>query len=122
MKKFGLCRGRHEIRHKNEVVNDFIFNNEVNPLDVNGLEQIALETLSAIDNNEPVALYVTGLSVALIAVVNAAIKLDQELTLYHYDRETGDYYPQKLAITGEICPFCHQPHGSGWYCKHCGSC
>ena len=42
-------------------------------------------------------LYVTGLSVALVAVLNAARVRGVSVTLYHYDRETGEYYAQEVA-------------------------
>lgn len=42
-------------------------------------------------------LYVTGLSVALVAVLNAARVRKVSVTLYHYDRETGEYYSQEVA-------------------------
>lgn len=41
-------------------------------------------------------LYVTGLTVALISVLNACRELEIEVTLYHYDRESGNYYPQQV--------------------------
>lgn len=41
-------------------------------------------------------LYVTGLTVALVAVLNACHKLGIVVTLYHYDREEGNYYPQQV--------------------------
>ena len=39
-------------------------------------------------------LYVTGLTVATVAVVNVCIRVGISLTLMHYDQSTGDYYPQ----------------------------
>ena len=48
-------------------------------------------------------LYVTGLTVALVSVLNACRQLGIVGTLYHYDREEGNYYPAKgLVIGGEI--------------------
>ncbi len=41
-------------------------------------------------------LYVTGLTVALVAVLNVTRELGIEVTLYHFNRETGEYYPQKV--------------------------
>jgi len=42
-------------------------------------------------------LYVTGLTVALIAVLNTCKRHNIPVTLYHYDRDTGDYFPQPVA-------------------------
>ena len=39
-------------------------------------------------------LYVTGLTVATVAVINVCIRVGISLTLMHYDQSTGDYYPQ----------------------------
>ena len=91
--KFGLCRGRHEI----PGVENYIFPGEVNPLDTKGLELDAVLALEAAgDLSDGIDLYVTGLTVALIAVVNAAITHGIALTLFHFDRATGNYYPQEL--------------------------
>lgn len=44
-------------------------------------------------------LYVTGLTVALVSVINVCIRENIGLTLWYYDRNKGDYYPQKLSHT-----------------------
>lgn len=41
-------------------------------------------------------LYVTGLTVALIAVLNATRELNIKVTLWHFDRENGKYYSQEV--------------------------
>ena len=41
-------------------------------------------------------LYVTGLTVAVIAILNVCRGEDINVTLWHYDRDTGEYYPQKV--------------------------
>lgn len=41
-----------------------------------------------------ISIYVTGLTVALIAVLNVCRREKLCVTLWHYDRETGGYYPQ----------------------------
>lgn len=46
--------------------------------------------------NVHINLYVTGLTVALIAVINAMRAEDVTITLWHYNKETGEYYPQEL--------------------------
>lgn len=45
---------------------------------------------------EELTLYVTGLTVALVAVINACRGFNVKLTLMHYDRESGTYYPQEV--------------------------
>ena len=109
--KMGLCQGRHDIPD----VDGYIFQREINPLDTVGAETAACERLlslypevttstSCLPNQAdytdiPVYirghldLYVTGLTMALVAALNACRKLGIVVTLYHYDRE-GGYYPQ----------------------------
>ena len=98
----GLCEGRHEIP---QVTDGYIFPSEVNPTDIDGLRRTACNKLCTtytnkglhIDEDMPILhLYVTGLTVALVEVINVCKKLDITLILYHYNRETGDYYPQNV--------------------------
>lgn len=44
-----------------------------------------------------VNLYVTGLTVALIAALNVCKQEGLNVTLWHYNRETDNYYPQTVA-------------------------
>lgn len=44
-----------------------------------------------------VNLYVTGLTVALIATINVCRREGLNVTLWHYNRETDSYYPQNVA-------------------------
>ena len=115
--RIGLCAARHEM-----PVNTFLFDTEVNPLDVNGLAARAEERLHTLaeevgvtvtekvcktlnTSNDDVyrrcydarlVIYVTGLSVALVAAINAALPLFAEVVLMHYDRESGQYYEQEV--------------------------
>lgn len=91
IKKIGLCLGRHKIKE----VQEYIFPQEVNPLDVKELEETALEIVSKIEDDE-LHIYVTGLTVALIASLNACKKLNKKVVLYHFDRTSGKYYPQEV--------------------------
>lgn len=47
-------------------------------------------------NIDRLRLYVTGLSVALVAALNACRELGIAVELLHYDRETGTYYGQEV--------------------------
>ena len=53
----GLCKGRHQING----VEEYIFPNEVNPLDLNGMN---IQIHEALKDADAVRLYVTGLTVA----------------------------------------------------------
>lgn len=59
------------------------------------VEAKAEEKLSDLDIKQ-LNLYVTGLIVALIATLNSARDLGISVTLYHYNRETGEYYAQEV--------------------------
>lgn len=128
MKKLevGLIKGRHEL-----PVDKYIFENEeLNPLDVRGLKTkaelkiINLLKEANIDkvyttvclSNEieyvdiPVwqydcqlVIYVTGLTVALTAVLSAFVnKFLYGIVLKHYDKDSGSYYEQVFQTCGEL--------------------
>lgn len=84
-----LCAARHEMPENDGA----IFGTEVNPLDISTLDRIAEERVEGLSE---LTLYITGLSVALVAVINACHKYNVVLTLMHYDRSSGCYYPQKV--------------------------
>lgn len=85
-----LCEGRHEIP---QAIDGSIFGTELNPLDLAGMETEAKKQLHGVFT---LNLYVTGLTVALVAVLNVCREQKIKVTLYHYNRETGDYYPQEV--------------------------
>ena len=91
IKIFGLCSARHAMP---DCVQEFIFPNEISdPTDTESLYQLAAQSLKDCDS---VTVYVTGLTVALGAVVSYCAKNAIGLTLMHFDRNSGDYYPQCL--------------------------
>ncbi len=87
-KNFALCEGRHEMPKE---VSGAVFTNTINPLDVEGLEKVASEKLADV---QQLTLYVTGLTVALVAVINVCHEKGIELTLMHFDKVAGNYYQQ----------------------------
>jgi hypothetical protein len=88
----GLIKGRHNIPQ----VDQYVFNANLNPTDVNGTENLAYNFLSKLKVNH-INLYVTGLTMALVAVLNSCKDLDIKVTLFHFDKETGSYFPQVVA-------------------------
>jgi len=88
-----LCSGRHEIK---DAKDGAIFDVIQDPTDVKGLEKYALKKLLDLDIRY-LNLYVTGLTVALIASLNACKKLDIKVTLWHFDRETDTYFSQEVC-------------------------
>jgi len=99
----------------------------VDPTNVDELDRIAVEFVRSVDGKD-IHLVVTGLSVALVAVIKAVTACANDnssatsLTLWHFDRATGDYYPQKVVKFPEICPFCGHIIAPGeWGCSACES-
>ena len=43
-----------------------------------------------------VDIYATGLTAAVLAAVNIACLLFDEVKVMHYNRDTGEYYPQRI--------------------------
>lgn len=112
--KVGLCSGRHEIRG----ITEYIFASVPNPADVDAINRRACEWVEAniptrisycaglnqIDDTDVahvvgdarLVIYVTGLTVALCAVLRACARRGVSVVLMHYDRDTNSYLPQKM--------------------------
>lgn len=91
MKKImALCESRHPFPAE---VEGAVYPQNVDPLDIRGLRAMACDALVGVTE---LTLYVTGLTVALIEVLNVCKVLSIKLTLMHYNRETGEYYPQEV--------------------------
>jgi len=88
--KIGVCEGRHEM-----PVEKYIYGQQVNPLDVIGLETQAEKRLLELKGDcNQLHLYVTGLTVAVIATIKMAIKMFDNVVLLHYNRDSNSYYQQ----------------------------
>lgn len=87
-----LCEGRHDIP---DAIDGSIFNNSVDPLNIHELDTIATSVLS--QNVKKLNLYVTGLTVALVSVLNVCRTLGISVVLYHFDRESCKYFPQSVV-------------------------
>ena len=99
-----LCEARHQMP---ECVTGAIYPNTVDPLDIAGITETA-DMFMREHFGEDVNVYVTGLTVCTIAVIKAALmRLATErarprtLTLWYFDRATGDYYPQVIISREE---------------------
>lgn len=112
---FGLCRGRHEI----PSVEVYLFPHEVDPTNVDALRKRAWEGIPK--DASKVTVYVTGLTVAMMAVVQVCFARQIALTAMHYNRETEDFYPQEI-LEYQMCGFCHKPMSLyDLACPHCGA-
>lgn len=106
-----LCEGRHAMP---EGITSSVYPMSVDPTDIDTLDRVAVDFVRACDGKD-INLVVTGLSVALVSVIKA-------VTLWHFNRDTGDYYAQKVVDYPRICPFCRHIMGPGeWACGSCGS-
>lgn len=119
-----LCEGRHAMP---EGITSSVYPMSVDPTDIDSLDRVAVDFVRSCDGKH-INLVVTGLSVALVSVIKAvaACAADDSaatsLTLWHFNRDTGDYYAQKVVDYPRICPFCGHIMGSGeWACGACGS-
>lgn len=88
----GLVQGRHEISE----VKDYIFTNTLDPADIMGIRSLAKKSLEFLYKGDSLTVYVTGLTVALVEVINICHSKGVRLTLMHFDRETGTYFPQEV--------------------------
>ena len=90
----GLCAGRYEL-----PVNGYIFGNIVDPMDMHGMMNTVHE---ALQNVESLELYVTGLTVACTTVIRYCINNLIPVKLMHFDRESGEYYPQVILSEDDV--------------------
>ena len=112
----GLCAGRHEL-----PVSEYIFNEIKDPSDINAIQNMAYEwvnshchirtayreSLNQAEQGDQlcyvgdhVILYVTGLTVALAAVIRACAENGVSLTLRHYNPKTDNYTDQMMFYFG----------------------
>ena len=88
----GLIQGRHEISE----VKEYIFENALDPADIQGIRSLAQQNLGFLKAGDSLKVYVTGLTVALVEVINICHEKGVRLTLMHFDREKGTYFPQEI--------------------------
>lgn len=109
----GLCASRHPM-----PVTEYIYPESVNPTDFDGMEKTAEEFIlqhvgltvterHALDQRygedvpcwsgkRSLTVYVTGLTACTAAVIKACALNGVALTLMHFDRESGEYLPQRI--------------------------
>lgn len=92
--KVQLCESRHVVLGD---IDGYIFPNTIEDVtNVMELEEIALNSITKLGETSHLDIYVTGLTVALIATLNVARKCNIDVTLLHYDRENGKYFSQHV--------------------------
>ena len=94
--KVAVCKGRHEIP---QATDGAIFEQTITEMDPFSLLLEASKRLFfdfALHSGDSVELYVTGLTMATLAVVNVCHSVGIQLVCHHYDKETGKYIPQLM--------------------------
>lgn len=105
-REVGLCRARHEM-----PVDEYIFEQIYYPNDFVWQQRVADSFVADVaENNEQLYLYVTGLSMALAAVIRACYEQHVPLVLWHWDSNKKIYHPQHMFNGGEV-----------WEEEHAGS-
>lgn len=92
-----LCESRHEIP---EATDGAIYPAEIaNPMDFGVLREIARDSLTPafVDGVKTVNVYVTGLTPALLSVINYCRECNVKCVTYHYDRSSGKYLPLPMV-------------------------
>lgn len=91
--KVGLIRDRHRI-----PVDVFVFDFVRNPINIEQLNIESYNALSEIKRQgiEHIDLYVTGLTTALVSVLNSCKELELDVTLWHHNKQTGGYFRQEV--------------------------
>ena len=88
----GLVEGRHPL-----PVDTYIYDVIEDITDVQDIERRAYAFLSGYNKGDHVTLYITGLTVALVAVIKACQECGLTLTFMHFNQATGEgYYPQQV--------------------------
>jgi len=100
--RIGLCEGRHDIVDGENEVTTFVFSEAItDPHDFAGMREHALAFWTDLLNREsageePIHLFVTGLTSALVATIQAYTDFPYApaLVLRHFDRNTNGYTEQ----------------------------
>lgn len=94
----GTVSGRHQL-----PVQEYVINEEIEDVtDVASIQKRVdkyfEEKLANVDEKVEIILYVTGLTLVVLAIVNTCKKYGCDLVCMHYDRENNCYIGQKILI------------------------
>ena len=91
--KLGAVEGRHEING----IDGYVLHTVEDVTDLNGIEKAVNASLDKkLVGYDKLALYVTGLTSVVLAVVKYCYGNDIELSCYHFDRDSNDYFEQVI--------------------------
>lgn len=91
MLNYGLVRGRHPL-----PVDSYIFDEVADVLDFASMRAVVEEFVAGISAGSEIEVYVTGLTACTAEVIRSCALHGVGLTLYHFDRDSGGYVPQRL--------------------------
>ena len=111
--KVGLIRGRHEMpvdeyildevedvfdfKLMGQLINSFLTKRVgINVKTAHCINQCDYTDVDSFHGERKLVVYVTGLTAATAALVEKCARNGVDLTLMHYNAETGEYVPQKL--------------------------
>lgn len=126
--RVALCAGRHEIPVAHGAIFETIEDvTNTGRMEVHAMRYIrkAATEAARVGKYLHLEVYVTGLTPALVAVINAAMYYHKRhgvaLTLWHYNRDEGEYFRQEV-LAPQVCPFCgaEVPFGE-CTCPICGA-
>jgi len=89
VKKVGLIQGRHPL-----PVEGYIIQGDIPPEKMNKPGILSLVDLSLCKGEETVALYITGLTIAALTVVDVLRSCGIGVEIWNFDPQTGKYYSQ----------------------------
>lgn len=89
-----VCKGRHEIP---QATDGAIFEQTITEMDPTKLYFKAMHRLTEdyeMRIGDAVKLYVTGLTMATLAIVKVCKHMEFKIVCFHYNKDTGEYIPQ----------------------------
>ena len=112
-----LCEGSHPLPSS---VTGSIFSKSTDMTDVDGLYQIASSEISA--DVQEINLYASDVDGAeLLAVVGVCLDRGISLTVWHFNRNSGEYFADPV-LRFDRCPYCGAAMlPSDLHCRHCGA-
>ncbi|MDO4793451.1 MAG: hypothetical protein Q3993_04660 [Filifactor alocis] len=93
--RMGCVAGRHDIK---QAVDGYLFERVEDVHDYEYMRDVIERKLALAGSLD---LYVTGLTAVTAEAVATCCKYGIELTLFHYDRETGEYKAQVIVSDSE---------------------
>lgn len=88
----GAIKGRHPL-----PVDDYVFDEDIK--DIRNLDFMGYKVHEKLRHCSALTLYVTGLTLVTTEICSYCSYNNIPLTLLHFDRETGEYFPQ-VVISG----------------------